>query len=646
MTNGTTSNYVTVNHVVFPVEDVAEVSALYLDTGTGDGSQPGEAYDVVDRRSIRVFAHRRVSTASFFNAFPASYWQHWTSVRTVRLSVTFAGKGLVSVFKSSARGRSSAVASKQFSDETVTFDLPVSSFIDGGYYWFDIAAGEDTVMLTSAEWSVPAAEGWTPGKATVGITTFNRTSYCLRQIRTVGENPDIADVLDRLVVVDQGTQLVQDEADFPSAAAALGDRLAVIRQPNLGGSGGFSRAMMESLDSEDSRYVLLLDDDAISEPEAIFRAVRFADFGDRPTIVGGGMLHLDDRSVLYTRGEVWSPNKSWMAPSGASEYDHDFAEEPLREEADLHRYLGADFNGWWMCLIPTAVVREIGLSLPVFLKFDDIEFSLRAREHGYPTVCLPGVAVWHMAWHDKDPTRTWEEYFIHRNRVITGLLHSHVKRGGYLPLHAFLGDIKLLFMLQYSAVRLRHEALRDVFRGPHQLPSQLATRQAEIRALREDYVDAHVDSDLAALPPVRRSSRVFLGAVRRPTNPIATLTLALRVGVRQLLVKESAGSKRNPERVIPAPDITWWRFADIDSALVTAPDGNGVAWYQRDRATMRRSLLRSIRLNLKLWRNWDKLAATYGAALGDITSERSWREVFGVSNQAGSGAEDTADMKV
>lgn len=630
MTENTKTNtdFVAVNHTVFPTEGVAEVSALYVDTGSGDGSQPGEAYEIVGRRSIRVYAHRRVSLSTYFNAFPASYWQHSTNVRSVRLVATVEGKGLISVYKSSARGRASALASKSFSDETVTFDLPITSFIDGGSYWFDIAAGNSDATLVSAEWQVAAPSDWTAGKTTVGITTFNRPSYCLNQIIAVGQNEHVHDVLDSVIVVDQGTDLVSDQPGFDDAAAALGDKLEVLRQPNLGGSGGFSRAMLESLGSEESRYVLLLDDDAISEPEAIVRAVRFADFAITPTIVGGGMLHLDDRSVLYTQGEVWDQRKSWMRPSGASEYDHDFAEETLRETPELHRHLGADFNGWWMCLIPTEILREIGLSLPVFLKFDDIEYSLRAREHGYPTVCLPGVAVWHMAWHDKDPTRTWEEYFIHRNRVITGLLHSHVRNGGFLPLHAFLGDIKLLFMLQYSAVRLRHEALRDVMRGPAVLPDMLPGKQAEIREMRTAYIDSKVVEDFSALPPVRRSSFAILGGVRKPTNPIAALVLAARVGARQLLIKQSPGSRLNPERIISAQDINWWRFADIDSALVTSPDGLGVAWYQRDRSTMHRFLFRSIRLNLALARRWKVLSEEFAKGTPKVTSPDQWRATF------------------
>lgn len=623
-----TQRYVPVNRVVFPLEGVAEVSALYVDTGTGDGSQPGEAYEILGRRSIRVYAHKRVSLATYFNSFPASYWQRWTNVREIRLRVELTGEGLLSVYKSTARGRYSAHASRQFANEVVEIDLPLRSFVDGGYYWFDIACAQADATLVSAEWSVPAVDDWRGGKATVGVTTFNRPTYCLDQVRAIGSSSDVAEVLDAMVVVDQGTDLVSDQPDFAAAAAPLGDRLRMLRQPNLGGSGGFSRAMLEGLKSEGSDYVLLLDDDAISEPEAIVRAVRFADFAETPTIVGGGMLHLDDRSVLYTQGEVWDARSSWMRASGASEYDHDFADETLRESPELHRRLDADFNGWWMCLIPTEILDRVGLSLPVFLKFDDVEFSLRAKEAGYPTVCLPGVAVWHMAWHDKDPTRTWEEYFIHRNRIITGLLRSHAKRGGLLPLHILLADIKLLFMLQYSTVRLRHEAIRDVMRGPRALPGDLQTKQADVRELRSHYVDATVVEDLASLPPVRRSSRAFFGSVRRPTNPFATGTLALRVVARQLLVKEEEGSRSNPERVIPAPDITWWRFADIDSALVTSPDGVGVAWYQRDRRKMRRFLLHGASLSLRLALRWGTLSKRYARDIDSVSSATAWAEVF------------------
>ena len=46
-------------------------------------------------------------------------------------------------------------------------------------------------------------------------------------------------------------------------------------------------------------------------------------------------------------------------------------------------------------LIGIMIVREVGLPLPLFFQWDDIEFGYRARAHGFPTVALPGAGIWH-----------------------------------------------------------------------------------------------------------------------------------------------------------------------------------------------------------------------------------------------------------
>ncbi len=56
-----------------------------------------------------------------------------------------------------------------------------------------------------------------------------------------------------------------------------------------------------------SDYVLLLDDDIVVEPESIVRLLTFADHCRKPTIVGGHMFDLYNRSVLHTFGEVVDP---------------------------------------------------------------------------------------------------------------------------------------------------------------------------------------------------------------------------------------------------------------------------------------------------------------------------------------------------
>lgn len=43
---------------------------------------------------------------------------------------------------------------------------------------------------------------------------------------------------------------------------------------------------------------------------------------------------------------------------------HDFGVSNLRQSTLLHMRMDADYNGWWMCLIPVEAVRAVGLALP------------------------------------------------------------------------------------------------------------------------------------------------------------------------------------------------------------------------------------------------------------------------------------------
>ena len=82
---------------------------------------------------------------------------------------------------------------------------------------------------------------------------------------------------------------------------------------------------------------------------------------------------------------------------------------------------------------PGSSIREIGLPLPAFIKWDDAEFCLRAREAGFPTVSMPGVALWHVSWVGKDDSIDWQAYFHARNRIVAGLLHSTAPRRRHAP---------------------------------------------------------------------------------------------------------------------------------------------------------------------------------------------------------------------
>ncbi|GAB3656407.1 glycosyltransferase [Nocardioides korecus] len=644
--------------VVFPTSRDTDVLPLYvdpdrpqLDTNTTgltakqksrippampNAEVQPDPHAVVSRRSYRVEANDRVSLGTYFNAFPASYWRRWTVVETVRLEVTVTGAGSrVIVYRSMPDGRAQRVDDQQVDGEgsqSFTFDLSLATFADGGWYWFDLIAGDGGVLLDEAAWTseVPA-DRVQPGTVTIGITTMNRPDFCSELLTQIGEDADVREVLDEVVLAEQGTQKVADDPGFPAALEALGERLRIIEQGNLGGSGGYARAQLETLRADRSTYMMCMDDDVVCEPESIVRAVTFGDLCRRPTIVGGHMFSLYAKSRLHSFGEIVQRYRFWWQSPQSVNNDWDFGERNLRSSRWLHRRIDVDFNGWFMCLIPTRVLRDIGLSLPLFIKWDDSEYGLRAQAAGYPTVTLPGAAVWHVPWTDKNDAVDWQSYFHQRNRFVAALLHSPYEHGGRMVLESFNHQVKHLFAMEYSTAELRHQALEDVLAGPQQLHEELGTKLPQLRALRVQHVDAQTSADPEAFPPARLAKPPKKG--QDPTEAkgkVGFIAAALSSGVRQLLPKRPLADEF-PEARLAALDAPWWIVSQFDSAVVSMPDGGSAAWRHRDPEQFRNLMRRTVEMHQRLHREWPRLAQQYREQLGDITSPQVWEKTFEAS---------------
>ena len=273
-------------------------------------------------------------------------------------------------------------------------------------------------------------------------------------------------------------------------------------------------------------------------------------------------------------------------------------------------------------------MEDIGLSLPLFIKWDDSEYGLRAKAAGYPTVTFPGAAVWHVPWTDKNDALDWQAYFHHRNRFVAALLHSQYERGGRMVRESLNHQIKHLVSLQYSTVEIRHQALLDVLAGPYQLHADLPTKLGEINAFRKQWVDAQLQADPDAFPPVRREKPPRKGkdGVEIPGR-VSQLVTAGLAPIRQLRPTRKL-AREFPEAELSAMDAKWYRLARYDSAIVSMNDGASAALYQRDPDHYRDLLKRTLEIHQKLRREWPRLAAEYRAALGEVTSPAAWEETF------------------
>lgn len=609
-----------------------ELNAAQMRQSIGNGGtiHPDQ---IESRTAVRVKSGERLSFGTYFNAFPASYWRRWTVVRDVRLELTLRGRGAsVIVYKSMANGRSQRVdAATVESDgsETFAFDLTLKPFVDGGWYWYNVVAGDDDVVVESAEWTAEVpAERARHGTVDIVITTMNRPDFCAKLIGQLGDYDDLGPYLDTVYVMEQGTDKVVDSPDFAKAQGALGSRLRVIEQGNLGGSGGYARGQLESLRKGTATYAMMMDDDVVCEPEGIIRAVTFADLSRRPTIVGGHMFSLFAKSRLHSFGEIVQPWRFWWQSAPGVFNDWDFSARNLRSTRWLHQRVDVDYTGWFMCLIPREVIAEIGLSLPLFLKWDDSEYGLRAKAAGYPTVTMPGAAVWHIPWTDKNDGVDWQAYFHQRNRFVAALLHSPYRGGGRMVRESLNHQISHLVSMQYSTVEIRHQALLDVLRGPEALHEMLPTRLAEINAIRKEYDDARLEPDRDAFPPVRRKKPPRKG--RDGTEVPGRLSQLVSAGLQPLrqLKPPRELAQEFPEAEVRAMDAKWYRLAGYDSAVVSMNDGASAAFYRRDRARFLELARKTVDIHQRMRREWPRLAEEYRAKLGEITSPEAWDETF------------------
>jgi galactofuranosylgalactofuranosylrhamnosyl-N-acetylglucosaminyl-diphospho-decaprenol beta-1,5/1,6-galactofuranosyltransferase len=607
----------------------ASVGETQTSVRFGNALPPLPSGEAVPRQTAVITEGRRVSFATYFNAFPASYWRRWTSVDAVTLRIRVAGECTIIVYRSAAKGHSYPVDTIRVETdqpETIERTLSLAPFIDGGWYWFDIVAGRRDATLIEADWAA-MTEREHPGRLSIGFTTINRPEFILDHLRTLSDAPQVLDLVDAVYIIDQGTNHPADHPDFADAAKGVGDKLQIIEQPNLGGAGGFSRQMDETARAGNSDYLLMFDDDIKIEPESILRAVAFADLNLKPTIVGGHMFSLFDRTVLHAYAEAVVPGTWWWDTAPNTKARHDFGRRNLRNTPWLHRRAEADYNGWWMCLIPTQIIREIGLALPVFIKWDDLEYAVRAKEHGYSTVSMPGVATWHVTWQDKTDALDWQAYYHIKNRIISALLHSPRKRGGRLLAESAERQLQSLVSMQYSTAAVRVMALEDVLSGPDHLHRELATRLQDLQQHRRLYHDGQSEPDLQSFPPPRRKAPDNVKAKTTPTNKVNLLTKVARGTARQFRAPRKGASQR-PQMALPFQDAGWWVLAKLDSALVSAADGTSAAWYRRDRKLFTSLSRRNTLLHAKLLREWPRLSAQYREAMPGFTSPEQWRKSF------------------
>ena len=566
------------------------------------------------RFEVAVDPNAEVDTNTYFGRFPASYWQRWTAVTEIRVTVSHRGAGRVSLMASDSDGRDRAVDAIDVDGEGVAeLSGALDRFVDGGAMWIRITTATAPLTLHTVAWTVESPPKIRP--AAVVVCTFNRADECAETVSVLGNDTQVIAGLDAVYVVDQGTDPVEERAKFQATAALLSDKLVYIRQPNLGGAGGFTRGMYEVTDVVGAEHanVILMDDDILCEPETVLRVSAFANMTVEPAIVGAQMLGLfhPDRVLVgaehadLTGPQVGIPATNALVNASVVEKSQDVR-------------VDAGYNGWWTCLIPSEIIAEIGYPLPLFFQWDDVEYGFRARGRGYATVTLPGAGVWHadFAWKDWDE---WHRYFNIRNGLLTAALHSEF--GGKVLFRSLTGNLlRFLVGMQYGLAYTHIKAVEDFLIGPSAFEDGGVEAAGSIRRGRAGYSET-VRHAAAFAPELHNADYQIASAAPWPS--MEGLVLAKRI-LQQLR------GRVNPHPVaIAARDAHWWHVSLFGHAVVTDASQEGVRVRRRNAQLMKELGIRGLRAHWKLRKNAPSVKKNYRDGFADLTSRENWARLFG-----------------
>lgn len=367
-------------------------------------------------------------------------------------------------------------------------EFPFNSF-EEGVFWFALIENEQKHEKHIEGLFVAEVMPEHIKKVNIGIDicTFKRESYVARnlnQLKVKILDNKILDVSNHvnIYIIDNGKTL-----DFCEPVQAIvrtcNDCVSILPNKNAGGAGGFTRGMLEILEAKQEKqftHVLVMDDDATIEPDALVRIYGFLATVKsewKNITIGGAMLREDYPYMLFCAGEWWERGaiinpemhldlRAWEVAS--SSY--------LTETGHEHER----YSGWWCCCYSLDVIREDNLPVPLFIHHDDIEFGLRNKAAG--VVFLNGVGVWHRGAELAFPGANI--YYDTRNNLIEMALHQPSKYSKSAKKIMFRTITSATFRLKYKDAFLAYRGLIDFLKGPQWLwEQQPDVLNSEVRAM-------------------------------------------------------------------------------------------------------------------------------------------------------------------
>lgn len=174
--------------------------------------------------------------------------------------------------------------------------------------------------------------------------------------------------------------------------------------------------------------------------------------------------------------------------------------------------------------------------------------------------------------------------------------------------------------MQYGLAFTTLKGIEDYLDGPEALRDGGIEAMASVRAGRAQYAET-IKHDAATAPPIASNE---LHTERAGGEPSLMRVILAKRGLNQWLGRTRGGLVN-----IPREDAHWWHISQFDHVVVTdASQSGGVRIRQRDKATARALLIRTVKLLRRFQKEAPAVSTKYRAAMPELTSRENWARLY------------------
>ncbi|MDZ8055546.1 MAG: glycosyltransferase [Aulosira sp. ZfuVER01] len=446
--------------------------------------------------------------------------------------------------------------------------------------------------------------------------TFKKEAYLKNTVNTILKDRLLQDKQFKVFIVDNGRTLTENDFGNP--------KVQLISNRNVGGSGGFTRGLIQAVQEGIYTHFLFMDDDIELESESIYKLFPLYEYANQDLAVSGSMLDLYNKHRLFEAGAVYgkainNQGNSVYNPFGSLSLKPGLNLENISVLNLLLSEDSPDYGGFWFFSFSKETIQKTGLPMPFFIKIDDMEFGLRIKEClGNSIVAFPGVAVWHEPFYAKNPI--WDNYYKFRNHLITNSIYRF---SGYIKTVKFLTQqlIYNLLAYDYNSAEMLITGFEDYFKGPQFLinndPEKLHTR---VLGLSKSYNTQSVraTSTDESLERCNSSNKNIISPLIKKIIALVTINGHL---LPDFLISNEEGYYR-----ISSEYTDYWDKEFAKRRFVIAREGNSNVYvHEMNRKICINLLIRWVQIIMKNASRWSSVSSEWRNAFKYLTSSEFWQ---------------------